>query len=76
MIYRKNVGTKESVVRIVGGGLVAACAIAQLGATTHGLVLAASGVFMALTGAFGWCPACALVGRRPRSRDDRTGGAR
>ena len=28
------------------------------------LVLAASGVFTALTGLFGFCPACAIAGRK------------
>lgn len=64
MLYRKNVGNRESIARTLGGGLVVACALTQIGFTPLGLVLAASGVFTALTGLFGWCPACALVGRR------------
>jgi hypothetical protein len=65
MLYRKNVGSKESWARVLGGALIAACSLAQIGATPLGLVLAASGVFTVLTGLFGFCPACAMAGRKP-----------
>jgi hypothetical protein len=65
MIYRKNVGTVEGWARILGGAALAVCAIALIGFTQQGMALAAGGVFGALTGAFGFCPACALIGRKP-----------
>ena len=65
MVYRKNMGSKESWARVVGGGLIVACSLAQIGLTPLGLVLAFSGVFTALTGLFGFCPACAVAGRKP-----------
>ena len=65
MIYRKNMGRKERVARLAGGALIVACALAQVGFTPLGLVLAGSGVVAALTALFGFCPACAMVGRRP-----------
>lgn len=65
MLYRKNVGARESLARVMGGALIAACSMALIGTTPLGLVLAASGVFTALTGVFGYCPACALAGRKP-----------
>jgi hypothetical protein len=65
MLYRKNVGTKESVARLLSGVLIIACSLALIGLTPLGLVLAGSGLAMALTGVFGYCPACAMVGRRP-----------
>jgi hypothetical protein len=65
MLYRKNVGSKESWARVLGGALIAACSLAQIGATPLGLVLAASGVFTVLTGLFAFCPACAMAGRKP-----------
>jgi hypothetical protein len=64
MFYRKNVGSKESWARVLGGSLIVACALTLIGTTPLGLVLAASGVFTALTGLFGYCPACALAGRK------------
>ena len=36
-----------------------------MSASPLGLVLAASGVGSILSGAFGYCPACAMVGRKP-----------
>jgi hypothetical protein len=64
MSYRKNVGSKESWARVIGGALIVACALTQIGPTLLGLVLAASGVFTALTGLVGFCPACAMAGRK------------
>lgn len=68
MLYRKNVGSAETWARIIGGVLIVACSITQIGTTPLGLALAASGVFTALTGLFGYCPACALAGRQPVER--------
>lgn len=65
MWYRKNVGAKEGVIRLLAGGLGAACALLLLGMTPLGLGLAAGGAGLALTGVFGYCPACAMVGRTP-----------
>ena len=64
MFYRKNMGSKESWARVIGGTLVVACSLTQIGLTPLGLVLAASGAFTALTGLVGFCPACALAGRK------------
>lgn len=65
MFYRKNVGTKERWARLLGGVLIAACALAQIGMTPLGIGLAVSGVITVLTGMVGFCPACAMVGRKP-----------
>ena len=65
MFYRKNMGSKESWARIVGGVLIVACSLTQIGVTPLGLGLAASGAFTVLTGLFGFCPACSLAGRKP-----------
>ncbi len=65
MLYRKNMGSKEGWARVLGGALIVACALTQIGLTPLGWALAASGVVTALTGLFGYCPACAMAGRRP-----------
>lgn len=65
MFYRKNVGPWERATRAVGGGLMVACALFLLGTTPLGLLAAGAGVMMAVTGLFGFCPACAMVGRKP-----------
>jgi hypothetical protein len=66
MFYRKNVGSKEGIARIALGAAMVGAALFQLGTSPLGLGLAASGVFTALTGVFGYCPACALLGRKPQ----------
>ena len=64
MLYRKNMGSKESWARVIAGTLIVACSLTQIGLTPLGLVLAASGVLTALTGLIGFCPACAMAGRK------------
>jgi len=106
---RKNMGSKESWARVIGGALIVACSaqepwllatpnsllpvperrwsegpdegrdgtvpsrssrprvvrsLTQIDLTLLGLVLAISGVLTALTGLFGFCPACAMAGRK------------
>ena len=65
MLYRKNMGFKEGWARMIGGALIVACSLTQIGTTLLGLVLAASGALTALTGLIGFCPACAMAGRKP-----------
>ena len=64
MLHRKNMGSRESWVRVIAGVLIVACSLTQIGLTMPGLVLAMSGVLAALTGLIGFCPACALAGRK------------
>ena len=64
MFCRKNMGSKEGWARMIGGALIVACSLTQIGLTPLGWVLAASGVFTALTGLVGFCPACAMAGRK------------
>ena len=64
MLYRRNMGSGESWARVIGGVLIVACSLAQVGLTPLGLVLAATGTITALTGLFGFCPACAMAGRK------------
>jgi len=62
-IYRKNVRQWEQWTRVVAGVAMAIVAL-----NIDGLVLRsgllASAVVLAVTGVVGWCPACAMVGRR------------
>lgn len=62
-LYLKNVGPVERALRVVfavGGG---AAAFALLSAPWN-VVGAVSAVVFALTGVIGYCPMCAMVGRR------------
>lgn len=65
MLYRKNMTSKESWARVIAGALIVACSLTQIGLTLLGVMLATSGVLTALTGLFGFCPACAMAGRKP-----------
>jgi uncharacterized protein YjeT (DUF2065 family) len=64
MIYRKNLYSWEQMLRLIGGVALVAGGLLGLPGTLWGYALIASGLVAAVTGLFGWCPACAMVGRR------------
>ncbi len=64
MFYVKNVPNWERAVRIMMGIGLAAAAIAYFGSTPTGWVIGAAAAMAAMTGLLGFCPACAMVGRR------------
>lgn len=64
MFYRKNVPSWERLARIIAGGLMIACGLIGLKGMPVGYLIACVGVFTLLTGFFGYCPACAAVGRK------------
>jgi hypothetical protein len=64
--YQKNLPPFERWLRLLGGGLLALVAFWQLGAPWDVVGLAA-GLGLALSGVVGFCPACAMVGRKLRS---------
>jgi Protein of unknown function (DUF2892) len=61
--FVKNVPTGERVVRVVVA-LTAALVSLNALAAPWGWLVAASALGFGLTGLFGFCPACALAGRR------------
>lgn len=63
MFYVKNVPTWERVLRMIAGTAVAAWSLLALGGL-WGTVLALSAAGIVLSGLFGFCPACAMVGRK------------
>ena len=68
MLYVKNLPPWERWLRVGGGAAVAAYALASVAAML-GWMLAATGVGIALSGVFGFCPMCALAGRRLAKRE-------
>lgn len=73
MIYMKNLPLWERSLRIGLGIGVAAYAFLELGGVWAWAAMV-GGVGAALTGIFGFCPACALAGRRlkgPRQQGQR-----
>ncbi len=65
MIYRKNLHSWEQVARVMVGIAAAAGGLWMWPDSLLGYAAAASGVMFALTGIFGFCPACAMIGRSP-----------
>ena len=67
MFYPKNVPNWERTVRVVGG-LVLITLSAYLLVNGISLALAVVGLlsafFLVVTGFIGWCPACAMLGRK------------
>ena len=68
MIYVKNVPPAERVIRILMGAGLLAAALMWLGPNTKGWIVGAMGAMAAGSGRMGWCPACAMVGRKLDSR--------
>jgi len=63
MFYAKNVPNGERLLRVVAGAVAAGLSLALLGGTA-GWLVAAGAAGLVASGLFGFCPACALVGRR------------
>ncbi|WP_341677343.1 DUF2892 domain-containing protein [Niveibacterium sp. SC-1] len=65
MLYAKNLGNPERIARALAGIALAATG-AWLYGRTGALVGGVLGASFALTGMVGYCPACAVMGRKPR----------
>jgi uncharacterized protein YaaW (UPF0174 family) len=61
--FVKNVPTHERVLRVAVALTTAVVALRLLGGPT-GWAVASAALGFGMTGLFGFCPACALVGRR------------
>ena len=65
MIYQKNLPVWERAIRVmIGLGLIAGGLLGLHGVASYGL--AAMGGMVVVTGFIGFCPACAMVGRKLR----------
>ena len=65
MLYVKNVPTLERAVRAVIGLAGLGYAAMSLGGSAIGVGLGLGGAMLSLTGLVGYCPMCAMVGRKP-----------
>jgi len=63
MVYVKNVPNAERVLRVLLGAGAAGAGVVMVGGTA-GWLIAASAAGLVLSGLVGFCPACAMVGRR------------
>jgi len=64
MFYSKNVPNWERALRILIGLLGAGFAFMSLGDSHAGVGLGIMGASLAVSGLFGFCPMCAMVGRK------------
>jgi hypothetical protein len=68
MFYVKNLPGWECWLRVSGGAVMTVYALSSVGGIL-GWMLAAGGAGIALSGVFGFCPMCALAGRRLAKRE-------
>lgn len=64
MFYTKNVPGWERVLRSVIGIASVGFAIMSWGSSTLAVSAGIAGAMMAMTGLFGFCPMCAMMGRK------------
>ncbi len=62
--FKKNVTRWERVARVIGGGMLATAGWLLYEGISAGYILIAIGAMSLVTGMMGFCPACAMVGRR------------
>lgn len=67
MLYRKNLPMWERAVRLLGAAAMGLCAW-HFRAGPGGVIFAAAAVVAALTAVVGFCPMCALAGRKLDAR--------
>jgi Protein of unknown function (DUF2892) len=70
MFYRKNIYTWEQGLRIIASGALVAYAALVMPAGMLSYALIAGGIGFGLTGVFGFCPLCAMVGRRLKTANE------
>ena len=75
MLYQKNLPVWERTTRVVAGILMGLCGFLGpgLAGTPVGYIIAAAGGMTLLTGFIGFCPACAMVGRKLKAETARNG---
>jgi hypothetical protein len=66
MLYRKNIRGWEQITRFLAGAAMVACGMIGLAGNPVGYLVAGVGVGTMLTGLFGYCPACAMAGVKPK----------
>lgn len=64
MFYRKNLPGWERAMRAVGGVVMIGYGLLGMPGAMAGYSIAGAGVLAILTGFVGFCPMCAMIGRR------------
>jgi hypothetical protein len=65
MMFKRNMGPKERVARMVFGALLICTGVVAMHSSALGIAVAAVGGVSLITGIFSYCPACAVAGREP-----------
>jgi uncharacterized membrane protein HdeD (DUF308 family) len=65
MMFKRNMGSKERVARMVVGALLICTGVVAMHSSALGIAVAAVGGVSLITGVFSYCPACAVAGREP-----------
>ena len=65
MMFKRNMGSKERVARMVFGALLICTGVVAMHSSALGIAVAAVGGVSLITGIFSYCPACAVAGREP-----------
>ena len=65
MMFKRNMGSKERVARMVFGALLICTGVVAMHSSALGIAVAAVGAVSLITGIFSYCPACAVAGRQP-----------
>ena len=63
-MFRTNLPGWERLARAAAGAAMIACGLLAIGFDVPGIAVAAVGAVTAATGLAGFCPACAMAGRR------------
>ena len=69
MFYSKNGPTWERIVRVVMGAIGLVYAVMNWGVSGLAVGLGVMGAMLAISGLVGFCPMCALVGRKLKSKE-------
>lgn len=64
MLYTKNIPNWERTLRVLLSFIAAYIGYLYLGSSVVGLIVIASALAFSVTGFVGWCPMCAMVGRK------------
>jgi uncharacterized membrane protein len=64
MFYRKNLPGWERAMRVIGGAMMIGYGLVGTPGTMAGYLIACAGAVAIATGFFGFCPMCAMVGRK------------
>ena len=64
MLFNRNIPSWERALRIIAGIAMAAAGFVWFSASLLGWGIAGSGIILLATGFTGYCPACAIAGRR------------